>query len=149
MIRFLRRLFSWSSGSELRADLPDPVAGDELLTRYIYESNKYSHSKLVPTKAAFLPEPYNGRLETSVCRILGLSSRAIWRIADTIRGRRALARADLTAGQATACTPLHVISEKTLHPRHAVVVGWPQAKHAKNMLALQLASVSTLSLRDD
>jgi len=65
------------------------------------------------------------------------------------RGKSLLGRATITVQQAQSCPSgsLHVIANSiTGNPEHAEIVGWPEVKAQYMQVALELASVASLSL---
>lgn len=142
--QLLKMLNAWVS----KASWLFRVDSDELITRYIYESNKFSPSANVVKPRAFLPD---SRGETSVFRIKGLFAPIIWAIGDKVREKPAVARADMLASKIFE-TMLRVRPAPLDHLRHAVIVGWPgikdkeKEKHERMMLATLLASAARLEL---
>lgn len=127
----------------LFASLPNSIGAHERLTRYIYSSRHFKKSTNTVEAAAFIPQP--STKETSMFRIDGLRTAAIWEIGAGIgRGsKRTLhARADLTARSV-------VEAELRVEPRcppdrHAVIIGWPDDKDARMSRAQMLAAASRL-----
>lgn len=140
MTPFLRRLFKALSGWVSEFSRADPVAPDEALTRYLFESSKFKRSDGTVRPKAFLPDPY---METSVFRITGILEPGVWRIGNKIRAAPAVARADVIAS-AVFDVRLQVVPETSKYENHAVIIGWPSAKHERMMKATLLANAATL-----
>ncbi|MGA7193450.1 MAG: hypothetical protein WBW94_07430, partial [Anaerolineales bacterium] len=122
--------------------IPGTLPPEERLARFIYHKNDWSKQvPLRPKPKVFLPEKYEGKWETSVCRISFIPEQRIWEIAHRARAPRpALARADIVcgsvedAGLQTIAAPDH----ENDYPEHAVIVGWPDDKGKQMLLAIQL-----------
>jgi len=122
----------------------DPVA-DEPLVHYIF-----SRSHFAPTKGRVKPAAFEVPEDDpalSVYRIQGLNEPSIWVLGQRFAagGRTLHARAQLTVAQATP--PPLVIAREEPPPRHAVVTGWPAAKHERVSFAQRLAADSALFVR--
>lgn len=141
MIRFLRRFLAIFDGSRSSAHLPDKIDSKEIVSRYIFSSNHIRNRDFSVKFAAFMP--HGG--ETSVFRISGLSSEEVWHIGtDFVGGNRHQSlkgRADLHVADIHA-VKLSLQPETTMHPLHANIIDWPEAKHEQKMLALRLANVA-------
>lgn len=148
-MRFLRRLFDALRGFKSRETdiLASAVADAELLARYIYESNKFNKQNLIPKPQAFMPERYDGKYETSICREKDLDDTAVWAIGDTVRadGVVAKARADFKA-ESVRVTGLEVVADPSTYPQHALIINWPEEKDKRLMHATELANAAQLVL---
>lgn len=129
--------------------LPSKVSPSESLARYLTHKNHYSplHNSVRP--AAFQPP---STLRLSVFRIAGLTLKEVWEIGevDVINAMHPPRKnlhgfADIKAA---------VVYEKSLDvdpdnnpPRHADIVGWPEEKSERNLIAQELAARATLRLR--
>jgi hypothetical protein len=134
----------------LPSGLPDSVADDERLARFLVSSSQFNARMAKP--AAFLPSVRDR--ETSVFRHGGEPRVALWAIADehaaggrTVHGAAVLQARDARAAnlEVTAAEP---------PPRHAAIGGWPWIegdpelqKAQQKERALQLASSAMLVLR--
>jgi len=90
-----------------------------------------------------MPQPSTG--ETSVFRIDGLRTAAIWEIGAGIRrdSKRTLhARADLTTRSVVEAELL--VEPRRPPERHAVIIGWPDDKDARMSRAQMLAAACRL-----
>jgi len=118
----------------------EPVTPSEVLSRIIMERKWCSLSDNRVKYAAFMPNPKNG--ETSVFRISGISDREVWEIGHREvglkRDKPVLGRGDI--GTSFVMTKgLNVVpSEPPV--RHANIVGWPEEKSEKRLIALELAA---------
>ncbi len=120
--------------SELESGLPEDVAGDEMLARFVMSSSHYNARGV--KSAAFLPDPKHG--ETSVFRYTekaGEVVRTEGKSIATSRGLR-LHGISLVSAQAVFDVRLMVAAQEP-PPRHANIVGWPQVS---SDLALQKAA---------
>ena len=88
--------------------------------------------------------------EVSVFRVAGLNETEIWTIGGDVArsvARNLHGRAEIEAG-AVRKNDLDVVSVEP-PPRHANIVGWPENdKSRQKILALELAGVATLTLKD-
>src|SRR5258706_11569532 len=135
MIRFLYRLLKLFIASDSDSTLPATVDAHEPLTRFIFSSENFAHTKGVVKPKAFLPD---GNGETSVFRVSSLGSNQIWEIGNKIRKEKVKARGSVVTGTVRRIG-LQVNSAPEEHPRHAIIVGWPKEKDAKIMLAVELS----------
>src|SRR2546428_591699 len=119
MIRFLYRLLRLFAGSDRSSVLPAAVDSHELLTRFIFSSENFAHTKGVVKPKAFLPDSAG---ETSVFRVSSLRAEQIWEIGNKIRGDKAKARGTVVTDTARRIG-LQVRSAPEEHPRHAVIGG--------------------------
>jgi hypothetical protein len=129
--------------------VPDP-APDEVVARYLTQSNHFTASTGRVSMRAFLPEGQPNAYETSVFRVQELTETQIWNTGDEYvaipRGKPVYARAELAVKTITNMR-LRVISAEP-PPRHAVIVNWPAAKDERMSLAQLLAADATLRLRE-
>ena len=123
------------------------VATDEPLARFLTHSYHYSHHKGEVKPAAFEPPP---DLRLSVFRIDGLVIADVWRIGkeQVIEKMKVPAKlhgfADIKASTIQDSN-LSIESDND-PPRHASVVGWPEEKQKRKLIAIELASRSQLVL---
>jgi hypothetical protein len=129
-------------------NLSDIVAPDELLCRYLLSRSQFSPQKKRVKSSAFLPPP---DLKLSVFRIIGLTEENIWEIGEeevvqkqptpkTLYGRAEIIAAIV---QNVGLT----IDPDNDPPRHANILGWPEEKSEKKLIALELSESAKLKLR--
>jgi len=145
MIRFLRQLLRRFVGSASKPSLPSSVQSDELLGRFLFSREHFAETKGLVKPKGFLPDKDG---ETSVFRITDLADDAIWTIGNAIRPEKAKARGDVITNIVRRAN-LRVEPATQDHPRHAVIVGWPEPKHEKLMLATLLSKDATLHIQKD
>ena len=104
----------------LPSGLPDLVADDEDLARFLTQSSWYSSSKRMAKPAAFLP--WDG--ETSVFRHGRDPVTVLWALGQTAAGTRTLHGAALFKSEVARSILLEVTSDEP-PARHAVLRGWP------------------------
>jgi hypothetical protein len=144
MIRFLKRLLRRFVGSASGGNLASTVEPRELLARFFFSREDFVETKALVKPKAFLPDKTG---ETSVFRITALSSEAVWSIGHSIRDVRAKARGDLLHSVVQRIG-LRVDPAPEEHPRHAVIVGWPEQKHDRLMLATLLSKEAVLHVAE-
>lgn len=123
-------------------DVPDFIAPEECLSRYILQSNHIRKVDNTLKQDAFIPHP---REDLSVTRHLNLGQEAIWAIgADVARqtGKKLYGRADNHAAtyveQKLSVLPAPIPGNHN----HANVTGWPADKPSQKMIALEIAARS-------
>lgn len=127
--------------------LPNAVDASESLVRYLTQSNHYNLPTYSVKPKAFEP-PANLRL--SVFRVDGLTIEDVWQIGqEKVVNKMPQPRtlhgfADIKA-RAVADLSL-AIDPDNEPPRHASIVGWPEDKSKKKLVAQQLAASSKLVL---
>lgn len=134
----------------LASGLPDNVADEEDLVRFLTSSSQFSAQMAKP--AAFLPSP-NDR-ETSVFRHGSEPIEALWAIGDTYAaGNRTLHGAAIVKAGVVRAAQLDVIADEP-PPRHAAIRGWPwhgtdpeEQKARQKERALSIASNAVLLRR--
>lgn len=105
----------------LASGLPEVIAEDEDLARFLTSSNQFNAAMAKP--AAFLPSP-KGR-ETSVFRHGSEPRDALWAIGvEHVAQGRTLHGAAIVKARDVRAVPLDVIAEEP-PPRHAAIRGWP------------------------
>lgn len=154
MNRYLKSFFKIFGGFSRKDKTDLVVAGDEIVTRYVLDKGYLRRASAIPTVKfqAFLPR--NG--EASVFRISSLSANAVWSLGNEQvarpRGRTIKARADISSesvqssGVAVGINNLKVVSESSIHPLHANIIGWPEDEGAIQMVAIELAKNASLHL---
>lgn len=132
----------------LLSGLPDIVADDEDLARFLTSSSQFNTQMAKP--AAFLPSPSDR--ETSVFRHGSEPRDALWTIGARDMARKVHGAAIVKARDVKAA-PLEVIATEP-PPRHAAITGWPwldndpeMQKAQQKELALLVASKAMLLLR--
>jgi hypothetical protein len=104
----------------LPSGLPDQVADDEDLARFLVQSSQFNDNLVKP--AAFLPNPKDR--ETSVSRHGTEPKQRLWEIGLTAAGARSLYGAAIVKAQAVRNAGLDVFPDEP-PPRHAVIRRWP------------------------
>jgi len=127
-------------------DLPSKVSPSESLARYLTHHNHYSTFNNVVKRYAFQPPP---NLRLSVFRIDGLILEEVWKIGRVnmapLPGKDICGFANIMA---SAVYKAHLDVEPDNNPpRHADIVGWPQEKSERMLIAQELAARATLRLR--
>ena len=120
-----------------------PVADDELLARFIVNSNEFRKDDTVRPKL-FMPYKL---VALSVNRHRDCTEDEIWKVGYDVaeeRERTLYGRSDI---QASLCRigPLDVVPNAILptNPNHADVTGFPSAKEDQQALAVKLAAASS------
>ena len=126
--------------------LPAEVSPSESLARYLTHGNRYSPVKNSVKPIAFLPPP---NLRLSVFRVDGLTLEEAWETGQAnvmpSPGQYLHGFADI---KASAVYQTNLDVEPDNHPpRHADIVGWPQEKSERKLIAQELAARATLRLR--
>lgn len=141
-MRFLKRLFRSfiKSSREISGD-----GGKESslpLARFLTQSNHFNRGKSVVKQAAFNPPP---SLRLSVFRIDGLNSKSVVQLSSKhILGKTLYGWAKLTEKNVQKNGLSLDLNEDP--ERHADIVGWPEDKDRRKIIALELANASTLML---
>ncbi|MEX1224277.1 MAG: hypothetical protein WEA31_06980 [Pirellulales bacterium] len=123
-----------------------PVGDDELLARFIVNSNEFRQDDTVKPK---LFMPYS-RVELSVNRHRDCTETEIWgvgyKVAET-RQRTLYGRADIMASS-SRIAPLDVVPDPLLpaNPNHAEITRFPPAKEDQQALAVKLAAAASKRL---
>ena len=133
----------------LPSGLPDLVADEENLARFLTQSSQFNVS--MPKPSAFLPSPKDR--ETSVSRHGSQPAQDLWALGLVAAGERKLHGAALFKARIVRAAQLEVAADEP-PPRHAVIRGWPwnaadpelQKAKQKEMAAL-IASEAVLLLR--
>ena len=124
------------------AESVPPVDDDELLARYVVNSNEFRKSDNTVRPKLFMPYK---RVTLSVTRHRDCTEKDIWRLGFDIakeRGCQLYGRADIIA---SACRfdPLNVISSPIeSNPNHAEINGFPSKKEDQQSVALKLAAAA-------
>lgn len=104
----------------LPSGLPDLVADEEDLARFLTQSNQFS--ALMAKPAAFLPSPKDR--ETSVSRHGSEPLESLWEIGLDAAGSRNLYGAAIFKARSVRAAQLEVAADEP-PPRHAAIRGWP------------------------
>lgn len=110
----------------LTSGLPEQVADDEDLARYLTQSNQFSSQHQIPKPAAFLPNPKDR--ETSVFRHGENPAAGLWALGQQAVGGRKLYGAAIFVAHSARSVQLEVVSDEP-PPRHAAVRRWPWLEH--------------------
>jgi hypothetical protein len=128
----------------LPSGLPDQVADDEDLARFLVQSNQFNETVVKP--AAFLPNPK--KRETSISRHGAEPAQRLWEIGLVAAGTRSLYGAAILKAWAVREASLDVFSDEP-PPRHGAIRRWPwidddpelqRAQQKERALALASAS---------
>jgi hypothetical protein len=141
LCRLSRRFADWVFKS--RRVLSSKVEDHEPLARFIFSGEHFAQTKGLVKPKAFLPDPTG---ETSVFRTFSLSAQQIWAIGNSIRSEKSKAYGNINAA-AVRSIGLSINPATEDHPRHAVIVDWPQEKDKKLSLALQLSRDASLHVQ--
>ncbi len=120
--------------------LPRVAGPEEPLGRYLTEASYFSRTKNLVESKAFMPPD---DLHLSVYRMDGLTAGEIWDIgekvaSDATTAKRLYGRADINVSTCRE-SGLEVDFDDE-PPRHASIVGWPEAKEAQKLMAEELAA---------
>lgn len=127
----------------LESGLPEHVAADEDLARFLIQSNQFNTQVVKP--AAFMPNPKDR--ETSVSRQQREPSAALWEAGLQAAGGRTLYGAAFVKAQEVRDAGLEVTAAEP-PPCHAVITGWPwpddtdMQRAQQKEFAIVLASVA-------
>ena len=116
----------------LTSGLPDLVADEEDLARFMTQSNQFNTQMAKP--AAFLPSPQDR--ETSVSRHGNEPSASLWAIGLVAAGCRNLYGAAIFKARTVRAAQLEVTADEP-PPRHAVIRGWPVETDPELQKAMQ------------
>lgn len=106
----------------LPSGLPEAIAPEEDLARFIVQSRHFSIDRVKP--AAFLPSPNDQ--ETSVSRHGSEPRTNLWALGRTAAGNRSLYGAAILKARSVRDHHLDVESDEP-PPRHAIICGWPHS----------------------
>lgn len=116
------------------------IDDDELLARFIV-SSKWYRADLTIKPDAFIPHP-TGKL--SVTKHSGISESKLWEIGKGVAASRQSnlhGRSDILAGKCKI-KPLQVVLDEPPE-NHVHIENWPEEKHERKMLAIELAKASS------
>ena len=104
----------------LPSGLPEDVADDEELARFLVQGNQFSSTSVKPS--AFLPNPRDR--ETSVSRHGRDPLQRLWELGLLAAGERPLRAAAFVRASDVRAAGLEVVADEPPE-RHAVIRGWP------------------------
>jgi len=110
----------------LASGLPEQVADEEDLARYLTRSNQFSSQHQLAKPAAFLPNPKDQ--ETSVFRHGENPAAGLWALGQHAVGEWKLYGAAIFKAHVARSVQLEVASDEP-PPRHAAVRRWPWLEH--------------------
>lgn len=130
--------------AKLLSGLPEEIADEEDLARFLTSSNQFN--KIIVKPSAFLPNPH-GR-ETSVSHHGREPSKTLWEIGIAAAGERTLHGAAIFKASAVRSVKLQVFADEP-PLRHAAIRNWPWIesdielqKAQQKQIANDLASVA-------
>ena len=125
-----------------------PISERERISRFLVQSSHFAKSKAKVKVGAFMP-PTSGKL--SICRSEGLTEAEIWQIGlkyVASQSRSVKARADLLASDILSTgyngKNLAIDADGKPHIHHANIIGWPDERSQKLLLAIILADAAIL-----
>ena len=142
----------WPSFSGV-TELPGEVKRSEPITRFIAHGDHFAPETKRVKHQALQPRinPATQRLELSVFRAAGAEPGELWQICAAHVDKPPVGRFMKSRGICGAGVFLDVDlafdPNGSPHPRHADVVGWPEAKHAQKSAAQKIAAQMTLEIR--
>ena len=119
-----------------------------MLSRYLLSRSLFSPQKKRVKSSAFLPPP---DLKLSVFRVNGLTKKEIWELGERevvqkqSTSKTLYGRADVKASKVWDVNLR--IDPNDIPPRHADLIGWPEEKSARKLIALELAEQAALELK--
>jgi hypothetical protein len=128
-----------------------PVSGSNELARYLTSHSHFSIEKKIVKPNAFMPmlNLQKNMLETSVFKINKLKNDEIWRLGiDHVIGKTdktLYGRAELKGENVQGFGLVVEVDDNP--PRHGTINGWPEKKSEQKLLAIKLASASTIYLK--
>jgi len=134
--------------AKLPSELPETVANDEMLARFLTSSRHYNSVGVKP--GAFLPNPHDGK--TSVFRHEEEPRHALWKIGQSVvgAGARTLHGATFLRAKDIRATTLDVEAHEPPE-RHGNIIKWPSVpsdlalqKAKQKELAIVLAGMATM-----
>jgi len=120
------------------------ISPKDQLSRFIRSKSHISKDKGIVKSRAFLPAKNR---ELSVCHTQGMKQNQIWKIGDSWLSTTVQYRADLKA-ESVIMSNLKVILDN--NPEHHVnITEWPEDKNLQKSIALELANLSSLKIRNN
>ncbi len=127
---------------KLSTKIPQPIADEEFLARFVLHSRYICSSNQTIKSAAFIPRPYP---DLSVTRHKGFSENQLWNIGldiATAQSRTLYGRADVSAASVRQQSLTVKPDPIPRNPNHANILGWPKEKSAQKIIAQKLAAAS-------
>ena len=145
LLRVLKRFFQVNFTLEKCDVLPKTLSGTESVSRFCFKRDFHGETGN-PKTHVFLPELYQEKYETSVCRKTNLTEECIWEISKIVeksRAKEVVGRADLGVSVALE-KRLIAEAEPGNYPEHSIIIGWPAgeeetAKAKRKSIAQDLA----------
>ena len=120
--------------------IPELIEDDELLARYVMQSNHIRKSDKTAKPDAFVPYPYS---DASVTRHINIPEEKVWQHGENVAAaqkKTLYGRADFPAVSPRGVS-LDVIANPTDdNPNHANVTGWPNDKPSQKIMAQEIAA---------
>ncbi len=125
-----------------------PVAGEELLARFITQAKQFRSSDQTVKPDLFIPFRLT---ELSVTRHRDATVEELWQVGHevaAVRQQTLYGRSDVRASDC-AVGPLSVVADPILHPRepsnpnHANIAGFPAAKDDQKAFAIKIANLAS------
>lgn len=118
------------------------ISDDEVVARYILQSNEFRKNDNTVKPTLFLPY---SKIELSVNRHTCCNEDEIWQFGTnvaTARNKTLHGRSDIAASACNAVTPLRVVAKPIIpdNPNHADVINYPESKEDQLALAQKLAA---------
>ena len=121
----------------------------ECIARFCFDRDFYKETGN-PKPNVFMPEFFQDKHETSVCRKTNITEERIWEISRVVeeqRKKKSIGRADLGVDIicVNALTAESAPDMKLSYPEHSVIIGWPEGqeeteKAKRKSIAQELAS---------
>lgn len=123
----------------------EDIAPQEIMSRFILDKKGFSSQKRMVKRSAFMPDPYD---ELSVFRISGWTEEEIWQAGEeyVAKPRKRTLRARGDFGAEHIQNNMLTIKDDSPPPGHAVILGWPETKDERLLIALKLANAARLVL---
>lgn len=123
-------------------DAVPPVAPDELLARYVLQSNYFRSSDLTVKPDAFVPYPHR---DTSVTRHRDATESEIWDCGRAVAAetdKTLYGRADVVAADCLAHRLTVIAAPLKGNSNHADISSWPPDKPTQKIVALEIAAAA-------
>lgn len=125
-----------------------PTEDTEPLGRYLLSKGYFSIQNKRVKYSAFMPPPLD--LHLSVFKTQGLTEDEIWTLGEEVVKKNQPSRTLYGRGEIILlnikAVDLELVPDNK-PPRHANVIGWPQEKHARMLIAQELAAEAILKLK--
>lgn len=123
----------------LESGLPEEIAEDEDLARFLTQSSHFNTTQVKP--AAFLPSPRDH--ETSVCRHGKAPAKDLWNLGTAAAGERTLYGAAILKASEIRSAQLEVFPDEP-PPLHAAIRNWPWIDNDPDMQKAQQKELAIL-----